>query len=51
MGLIGPPAGTLADRVGPRPVASVGVALTAIGLALMATLGDSAGPATWWCVC
>ena len=44
MGLIGPPAGTLADRVGPRPVASVGVALTAIGLALMATLGDSAGP-------
>ena len=36
MGLIGPPAGTLADRVGPRPVASVGVALTAIGYAIEA---------------
>lgn len=44
MGIIGPAAGALADRLGPRPVASVGVALTATGLALMATLPDTAGP-------
>ena len=44
MGLLGPPSGALADRLGPRPVASVGVALTAVGLVLMATLGDMAGP-------
>ena len=44
MGIIGPAAGALADRLGPRPVASVGVALTVTGLALMATLPDTAGP-------
>ncbi len=44
MGLLGPPAGVLSDRLGPRPVASVGVAVTAVGLALMATLADTAGP-------
>lgn len=42
MALLSPPAGRLSDRVEPRFVASAGMALTALGLALFAGLGADA---------
>jgi MFS family permease len=43
MALLSPPAGRLSDRVEPRFVASVGMGLTALGLALFAGLAADAG--------
>ncbi|MFF3787506.1 MFS transporter [Streptomyces sp. NPDC001933] len=40
MGVAGPLGGRLADRYGARPVALTGAALTAVGLLLLAPLGD-----------
>lgn len=44
MGIAGPVAGAVADRLGTRPVASAGLGLTVAGLGFMATLPDSTGP-------
>ncbi|MFJ9522884.1 MFS transporter [Kitasatospora sp. NPDC101801] len=41
MGLAGLPGGRLADRVGARPTATAGAALTALGFLLLVPMGDS----------
>lgn len=44
MGLAGPVGGRLADRFGPRPTATAGTALTALGLLLLVPLGTDWSP-------
>ncbi len=44
MFLFSPLAGRLSDRIEPRIVASTGMAITTVGLALLALVNDSSGP-------
>ena len=45
---LSPPAGALADRIGPRPLLVAGPALSGSGFLLMAFAGLTAGPAEYW---
>jgi EmrB/QacA subfamily drug resistance transporter len=44
MGVLGTPAGMLADRTSPRAISSIGIFISAIGLALLATVSFDTPP-------